>query len=164
MLIGYARVLIDGQNLHLQRGVHRNAGCERIFEDHCSGEGGRTCYDWRRPNGAARWRCKACRRNFSLTSGILFAFNKPPLQLSITAILILVNRVKGKAALVLSRDLDVQYKTAFVLAHKVHEVMAAEVRNGAGRSCATGWRVADPDPLPSPLRSGFPRPHPGTLR
>ncbi|MDR6773341.1 hypothetical protein [Azospirillum sp. BE72] len=120
-------------------------------------QGGRTCYDCRRPNGAARWRCKACRRNFSLTSGILFAFNKLPLQLSIAAILILVNRVKGKAALVLSRDLDVQYKTAFVLAHKVHEVMAVEVRNGAGRICATGWRVADPDPPLCSLQSLYTR-------
>jgi hypothetical protein len=31
---------------------------------------------------------------------------------------IFCDEVKGKAALALSRDLDVQYKTAFVLAHK----------------------------------------------
>jgi hypothetical protein len=37
----------------------------------------------------------------------------------------------------LSRDLDVQYKTAFVLAHKVREAMASEMKGatigGAGR-------------------------------
>lgn len=33
---------------------------------------------------------------------------------------------KGMSALQLSRDLDVQYKTAFVLAHKLREAMAAE--------------------------------------
>jgi hypothetical protein len=37
----------------------------------------------------------------------------------------------------LSRDLDVQYKTAFVLVHKVREAMASEMKGatigGAGR-------------------------------
>jgi hypothetical protein len=37
-----------------------------------------------------------------------------------------VNGAKGYAALHLSRDLDVQYKTAFVLAHKIREALAAE--------------------------------------
>lgn len=41
---------------------------------------------------------------------------------------IFVNEVKGKSALALSRDLGVQYKTAFVLAHKIREAMAAEIR------------------------------------
>ena len=34
---------------------------------------------------------------------------------------------KGTSALQLSRDLDVQYKTAFVLAHKLREAMGAEM-------------------------------------
>ncbi len=49
-----------------------------------------------------------------------------------------------------SRDLDVQYKTAFVLAHKIREAMASEVKNlrlgGAGRhveidGCYVGGHV-----------------------
>jgi len=86
-----------------------------------------TCYECRRPSGAPRWRCKGCRKDFSLTSGTLFAFHKLPLQVYLAAIVILVNEVKGKAALALARDLNVQYKTAFVLAHKIREAMAAEV-------------------------------------
>ncbi len=47
------------------------------------------------------------------------------------------NEVKGKSMLALARDLDVQYKTAFVLAHKLREAMAASVRGlrigGEGR-------------------------------
>ena len=40
-----------------------------------------------------------------------------------------VNEVKGKSrACALSRDLDVQYKTAFVLAHKLREAMASELK------------------------------------
>jgi hypothetical protein len=37
------------------------------------------------------------------------------------AIIIFVNAVKGITALQLARDLGVQYKTAFVLAHKIRE-------------------------------------------
>src|SRR5258707_5751280 len=33
-------------------------------------------YDCRRANGTARWRCKACRHSFSITSGTLFHSRK----------------------------------------------------------------------------------------
>lgn len=78
---------------------------------HC---GCQTIYEARRPTGALRFRCKACRKDFSLTSGTLFAFHKLPLRTYLAAIVIFCNEVKGKSALALSRDLGVQYKTAFV--------------------------------------------------
>ena len=104
-------------------------------------------YDCRRPNGAPRWRCKAkeCRADFSLTSGTLFASHKMPLQMYLLAICIFVNEVKGKSMLALSRDLGVDYKTAFVLAHKLREAMAEEMKGrvvgGEGREAEidAGW-------------------------
>ena len=42
--------------------------------------------------------------------------------------MIFCNEVKGKSAFALSRDLGVQYKTAWVLAHKVSEALASEVK------------------------------------
>lgn len=85
-------------------------------------------YECRRPSGKLGFRCKACRGDFSITSGTLFASHKMPLRNYLAAIAIFVNEVKGKSALALSRDLDVQYKTAFVLSHKLRETMASEMK------------------------------------
>ena len=87
-----------------------------------------TVYECRRPSGSLRFRCKACRKDFSITSGTLFAFHKLPLRSYLAAIAIFVNEVKGKSALALSRDLDIQYKSAFVLSHKLREAMASEMK------------------------------------
>jgi transposase-like protein len=76
------------------------------------------------------FKCKACFRQFSLTSGTLFASRKLPIRDYLLAIVIFVNGAKGQSALQLSRDLGVQYKTAFVLAHKLREAMDVENRNG----------------------------------
>ena len=74
--------------------------------------------------GQPRWRCKACWHDFSLTSGTLFAWHKLPLRSYLLAVAAFCNEVKGKSMLALARDLDVQYKTAFVLAHKLREAIA----------------------------------------
>lgn len=92
------------------------------FCPHC---GGCEVYEYR----ARRiFKCKACRRQFSMTSGTLFASRKLELRDYLAAIAIFCNGVKGVSALQLSRDLGVQYKTAFVLAHKLREAMASEQR------------------------------------
>src|SRR6202166_4186507 len=88
-------------------------------------------YMARRPNGAPRWRCKACRKDFSVTSGTLFAFHKMPLRSYLMAVAIFMNEVTGKSMLALNRDLGTQYKTAFVLAHKIREALGSEVRQSA---------------------------------
>jgi transposase-like protein len=85
-------------------------------------------YSCRKVNGPARWRCKACRKDFSITSGTIFAFHKMSLRNYLAAIAIFVNEVKGKSMLAMSRDLGVQYKTSFVLCHKMREAMASEYR------------------------------------
>jgi len=85
-------------------------------------------YECRRPTGALRFRCKACRKDFSITSGTIFAHHKMPLRNYLAAIAIFINEVKGKSALALSRDLGTAYKTAFVLAHKLRETMASEMK------------------------------------
>lgn len=72
----------------------------------------------------AIFKCKGCLSQFSVTSGTIFASRKLPIRDILAAIAIFVNGAKGYSALQLSRDLDVQYKTAFVMAHKLREAIA----------------------------------------
>src|ERR1700739_3550568 len=74
------------------------------------------------------WKCKGCNYQFSVTAGTIFADRKRPIRDYLLAIAIFTNGAKGHSALQLSRDLDCQYKTAFVLAHKIREALAAEQR------------------------------------
>ncbi|HEU0098845.1 MAG TPA: IS1595 family transposase [Allosphingosinicella sp.] len=73
-----------------------------------------------------RFKCVACLHQFSVTSGTIFASRKLSFTDLLAAIVIFVNGAKGVSALQVSRDLDVQYKTAFVLSHKLREAMARE--------------------------------------
>lgn len=71
------------------------------------------------------FKCKGCEKQFSTTSGTIFASRKLQLRDMLAAIAIFVNGAKGISALQLGRDLDIQYKTAFVLAHKLREAIGA---------------------------------------
>ena len=73
-----------------------------------------------------KFKCVACHHQFSVTSGTIFASRKMGFTDLLAAIVIFVNGAKGIAALQLSRDLDCQYKTAFVLTHKLREAMGRE--------------------------------------
>ena len=94
----------------------------------CPSCGGVDAYDCRRPNGAPRYRCKACKADFSITSGTLFASHKLSLRGYLAAIAIFCNEVKGKSMLAMSRDLGLSYKSAFVICHKMREAMAEEMK------------------------------------
>jgi transposase-like protein len=72
------------------------------------------------------FKCKECEAQFSLTSGTIFGSRKLSIRDILAAIAIFTNGAKGYSALQLSRDLDVQYKTAFVMAHKLREAIAAQ--------------------------------------
>ena len=72
------------------------------------------------------FQCVGCKHQFTVTSGTIFANRKLSYTDLLAAIVIFVNGAKGVSALQISRDLDVQYKTAFVLSHKLREAMARE--------------------------------------
>ncbi|MEE9428470.1 MAG: IS1595 family transposase [Paracoccaceae bacterium] len=76
------------------------------------------------------YKCKGCTKQYSITSGTIFHSRKLAIRDILAAIAIFINGAKGYSALQLSRDLGVDYKTAFVLLHKVRE--SIEVARGAG--------------------------------
>ena len=84
------------------------------------------CLDARKLSTRPVWKCKGCSHQFSVTAGTIFADRKRPIRDYLLAIAIFANGAKGYSALQLSRDLGCQYKTAFVLAHKLREAIEAE--------------------------------------
>ena len=77
-----------------------------------------------------KFKCKNCHHQFSVTSGTIFASRKMDFVDLLAAICLVVNAAKGISMIQLSRDLGCQYKTAFVLAHKLREAIAQEVQTG----------------------------------
>lgn len=101
---------------------HRDCGCEDIYN---------LTINRRTKAGVKKvrlFKCAACRRQFSPTSGTPFAHRKLELRDYLYAASQFVNGAKGKAALELCRNLGVQAKTAFVLLHKMREALGTIVR------------------------------------
>ena len=84
------------------------------------------CYESYNITSRRRFKCVGCHHQYSVTSGTIFASRKLSYTDLLAAIVIFVNGAKGVSALQVSRDLDVQYKTAFVLSHKLREAMHRE--------------------------------------
>lgn len=74
-----------------------------------------------------RFKCAACYKQFSVTSGTIFASRKLAFVDLLAAICLFVNGSKGRSAVQFSREMNVQYKTAWVMAHKLREAMQDEV-------------------------------------
>ncbi len=72
------------------------------------------------------WKCKALRLQYRVISGTIFASRKLSIRDYVLAIAILVDGAKGHSALQLSADLDVQYKTAYVMVHEIREARSAD--------------------------------------
>lgn len=89
----------------------------------CPRCGGLDHYTTARPR---MWKCKGCAKIFSVTTDTLFHSRKLAMRDLLAAIAMFVNGASGVSAMRLSRELNVQHKTAFVLLHKLREAMAAE--------------------------------------
>lgn len=110
-------------------------------------------YDCRRPSGAPRFRCRACKKDFSITSGTLFASHKLPLRMYLAAIAIFCNEVKGKSMLALSRDLGLGSSSRLSMNSRTARRMtstAAQLKCAAQKSCRSVARGS-----PSWLRASF---------
>jgi transposase-like protein len=94
----------------------------------CPRCGGVDHYDLK---GRPVWKCKACSKQFSLTSGTIFHSRKLALRDILGAVAIYTNGAKGYSALQLSRDLGCDYKSCFVLLHKLRESLTLAREGGA---------------------------------
>ena len=78
-----------------------------------------------------RFECADCGKQYSVTSGTIFHSRKKSYTDLLAAICIIMNAAKGVSALQLARDLNCQHKTAFVLAHKIRQSLAAETKKSS---------------------------------
>ena len=79
-------------------------------------------------NVRSMFKCKnkACKMHFSPTSATIFSSRKLPYRDLLSAIAIFVNGKGGVNMLQMSKDLKVQYKTAWDLIHRMRESLRSE--------------------------------------
>jgi len=93
-------------------------------------EGVHTKPSRKNPEGKERhglWKCKECRKQFTVRKGTIFEESHLPMTKWLQAIYLMVSSKKGFSAHQMHRVLEVQYKTAWFLCHRIREAM----RSGA---------------------------------
>jgi transposase-like protein len=79
-------------------------------------------------NGKIRlglWKCYECRKQFTVRVGTIFEKCHIPLHKCLQAVHLMVSSKKGISAHQLHRILEIQYKSAWFLAHRIREAMRA---------------------------------------
>ena len=70
-------------------------------------------------------KCGDCKKQFTVRMGTIFEESKLPLHIWLQAMHLMVSSKKGVSAHQLHRTLEVTYKTAWFLAHRIREAMMA---------------------------------------
>ena len=73
-----------------------------------------------------RWNCHACHSSYNVLSGTIFEKTKIELQKWFLAISIILNAKKSVSSYQLARDLDLNQKTAWYMAMRIHRAMVIE--------------------------------------
>lgn len=111
------------------------------------------------PEGVERHglkKCAACRKQFTVRKGTIFEESHLELHKWLQAIYLMCASKKGVSALQLQRTLEVQYKTAWFLAHRIREAMRSGEfdlfgSNGGTVEADEAFLGNDPD-MPSPTK------------
>lgn len=74
---------------------------------------------------AGLYRCGPCKRQFTVTVGTVFESSHVPLNLWLQAVYLMCSSKKGISSHQHMRVLDVQYKTAWFMSHRIREAMKA---------------------------------------
>jgi transposase-like protein len=72
------------------------------------------------------WKCRACRKQFTVTVGTIFEDSRIPLSKWLLAIHLLSSSKKGMSAHQIHRMLGVTYKSAWFMMHRIRYAMAQE--------------------------------------
>ena len=119
---------------------------------HCGVVGGRV-YDLssvrgskskKNPEGAIRYglkKCGECRKQFTAKVGTVFEHARMPLHKMLQAVYLMTSSKKGISAHQLHRTLEVTYKAAWFLAHRIREAM----REGDPAPFGSGGGVVEVD-------------------
>jgi hypothetical protein len=84
------------------------------------------CVESYRITTRRQFKCRACHRQYSPTSGTILSNRKMSYVDLLAAICIFGNAVKGVSSLQLARDIGCHPKSAWVLAHKLRQALASE--------------------------------------
>lgn len=76
------------------------------------------------------YRCKSCRKHFSVRTGTVLAESKLPLQKWLMAIYMMTTARKGIPSTQMARELGITQKSAWFLAQRIRETWMAEKGNG----------------------------------
>jgi transposase-like protein len=79
-----------------------------------------------RPTRKGVYKCKACRKQFTVTVGTVFEGTRIKLNLWLWAIYLMCSSKKGISAFQIHRELGCTYKTAWFLCHRVRKAMEKE--------------------------------------
>jgi transposase-like protein len=91
-------------------------------------------------NGQVRlglWKCYSCRKQFTVRVGTVFECAHIPLHKCLQAVHLMASSKKGVSAHQLHRILEITYKSAWFLAHRIREAMrdgALSPMGGAGKT------------------------------
>ncbi len=69
------------------------------------------------------WKCRACRKQFTVQIGTIFESSHVPLNKWLAAFYLLCSSKKGMSAHQLHRSIGVTYKTAWFMFHRIREAM-----------------------------------------
>ena len=113
------------------------------------------------PDGAIRFglkKCGDCRKQFTVKVGTVFEHARMPLHKMLQAVHLMVSSKKGISAHQLSRVLEVQYKSAWFLAHRIREAM----RSGDLAPFGSGGTPVEVDETYFGLKAGTAKARAGT--
>ena len=89
------------------------------------------------------YKCKDCRKQFSVTVGTVFERSKVPLNKWLLATHLMTSSKKGISAHQLHRSLGVTYKTAWFMAHRIRHAMESTDTDQLGGPDSSGVVEAD---------------------